>query len=267
MHSTIVIKKFRAVRHGEHVRESQALRLLHRHAPGLAPRPLRTELQGEQPTVTMSRLPGQALTAVPPSTEEVCLIAETLRRLHVAVPADAVQELPYAISHASVEIPKLRNWAALDPSGEVRAEIIRSPELDRALTTARKWLAGTEPRRLMDRPGQICFGQSDPNIRNFIRDRDRLRVVDFEDSGRSDRETELADLLEHRTLRGVPEEVWHPAIDMVCSSPGSAERLLMARRMKAAYWLFRSLVKDNPEAPGSATERQVRAARVLSLML
>ncbi|OLT30499.1 hypothetical protein BJF79_09655 [Actinomadura sp. CNU-125] len=224
------------------------------------------EIRRTFPSITMSRLPGHALQTVPPPAEEVALIADARRRMHAAIPADAVLDMPYAISHARVEVPKLRRWEALAAVNMARAQDSRSPEPGRALDAARNWLAGPEPRRLVSEPGDVCFGQSDPNIRNFIKDGSTLQIVDFEDSGRSDQATELADLLEHVTLRGIPSSDWSEAIGAACSSPQSTERLLMARRMKAAYWLLRSLARDDPAVAGAVTERRVRAERFLTLM-
>jgi thiamine kinase-like enzyme len=41
------------------------------------------------------------------------------------------------------------------------------------------------------------LGQADGNLANFLWDGGRVRVVGFEDSGRSDRAYELADIAEH----------------------------------------------------------------------
>ena len=59
--SDVVVKRFGPYDRGEHLREWPGLRLLDRHSPGLAPRPLGADLAADPPTVTMSRLPGGPL--------------------------------------------------------------------------------------------------------------------------------------------------------------------------------------------------------------
>src|SRR6202044_1029552 len=44
---------------------------------------------------------------------------------------------------------------------------------------------------------QPVLGQGDANLANFLWDGERVRIVDFEDSGTSDRAFELAVLVEH----------------------------------------------------------------------
>lgn len=64
-----------------------------------------------------------------------------------------------------------------------------------AFDVAAGWLGRTsEPD-----PGAFTpvFGQGDGNLANFLWDGHRARLVDFEDSGRSDRAFELATFVEH----------------------------------------------------------------------
>jgi hypothetical protein len=44
--SDVVVKRFGSYDRGEHLREWRSLRLLDRHSPGLAPRPLAERLLG-----------------------------------------------------------------------------------------------------------------------------------------------------------------------------------------------------------------------------
>ena len=59
--SDVVVKRFGSYDRGEHLREWCGLRLLDRHSPGLAPRPLAADLAADPPTVTIGRLPGGPL--------------------------------------------------------------------------------------------------------------------------------------------------------------------------------------------------------------
>jgi aminoglycoside phosphotransferase (APT) family kinase protein len=48
--------------------------------------------------------------------------------------------------------------------------------------------------------GDPVLGQGDANLANFLWDGTKVRIVDFEDSGPSDRAFELADLVEHLSV-------------------------------------------------------------------
>ncbi|MFI6733326.1 hypothetical protein ACIBI9_10380 [Nonomuraea sp. NPDC050451] len=82
----IVIKRYRSWDRGEHRREWAALNVLAEHAPGLAPTPVRADLDGSPPTVVMSRLPGTPLRGLPTGPEQVRALATALTHLHHAIP-------------------------------------------------------------------------------------------------------------------------------------------------------------------------------------
>jgi hypothetical protein len=63
--SGIVVKRYRSWARSEPVREWTALTLLARLAPGLAPAPIRADLSGDPPMLTMSWLPGTELGTAP----------------------------------------------------------------------------------------------------------------------------------------------------------------------------------------------------------
>ncbi|MFE7497563.1 aminoglycoside phosphotransferase family protein [Streptomyces albidoflavus] len=259
-----VVKRFRSARHGEPIREWRALQLLKRYAPDLAPGPISAELDKVPSTVMMTRLPGRALAGAPTTEEEASLIIGAVLRLHAAVPTHQVADIEYSISHARIEIPKLQRWAKrAKVPGTACMNASKDLQVICALHLVLSWLRTSEPERLMNEDGLLCFGQSDPNMRNFIRDGDVMRIVDFEDSGRTDTATELADLVEHITMRDTPEGVWAAAL-AAHAPPAFSERFLMARRMKASYWFLRSLAKA--DSPGAYAEQHRCAARVHALM-
>ena len=106
----------------------------------------------------------------------------------------------------------------------------------------------------------------DGNLANYLWDGYRVQVVDFEDSGLSDRAFELAEITEH-----VGSWVDYPLdvsafLDRFDLSPAEAARLRECRRLLALVWLF-LLASDDPEdprnPPGTA-ERQ--AGRLLDLL-
>jgi hypothetical protein len=64
----LVVKRFRSWARGEPAREWAALTLLAESAPGLAPAPVRADLDGDPPAIVMSWLPGAQLGTVPPQS-------------------------------------------------------------------------------------------------------------------------------------------------------------------------------------------------------
>jgi len=62
----LVVKRFRSSARGEPAREWAALKLLDDFAPGLAPVPVRGDLDGDPPAIVMSWLPGAQLGTIAP---------------------------------------------------------------------------------------------------------------------------------------------------------------------------------------------------------
>ena len=88
-----------------------------------------------------------------------------------------------------------------------------------------------------ERPLRV-FGQGDANLANFLWDGELVRIVDFEDSGISDRAFELAVLVEHLSAwsdAGLAGERFTAAFDLT-----RAERSRLAdwRGLAALYWLL-----------------------------
>jgi hypothetical protein len=61
-----VVKRFRSWNRGERAREWAALTLLEEFAPGLAPAPVRKDLNEIPPAIVMSWVPGAQFSAVAP---------------------------------------------------------------------------------------------------------------------------------------------------------------------------------------------------------
>jgi aminoglycoside phosphotransferase len=254
-----VVKRFRSDGRGEYRREWRALHLLARHAPGLAPEPL----DGDPRTavITMTRLPGAPLGAEPLEPRQVDALGAALDRLHHAVPADTVAACDPVIGHPAAFVPRVT--AAL--AGH--AGPTDDPTVTTACEAARQWLASAEARALCG-PGDLrpVFGRDDHNPPNFLWDGTRARLVDFEDSGCSDRPSELACLVEHLGARCTPDRVWEDMLGRVGLDAAERARLRAARRLHAAFWLAvllpgRSGARRNP--PGTL-HRQ--AGRLLGLL-
>ncbi|MGW4383062.1 phosphotransferase, partial [Kitasatospora sp. NPDC004531] len=130
-----------------------------------------------------------------------------------------------------------------------------------------RWLAGAEAGLLAGGAAAVpVLGQADGNLANFLWDGAEVRVVDFEDSGRSDRPYELAEVVEHLSAwvdTELDAAAFLARFDLSAAERG---RLLECRRLFALLWLV-FLTGDPATAarnpPGTA-DRQ--ADRLLALL-
>jgi aminoglycoside phosphotransferase len=257
--SGIVTKRFGRADRDEPDREWRALVLLAEHAPGLAPEPLRADLRASPPVIEMSLLPGEPLGGKPVSAEQRSALISALQRLWDSVPASEVRQRP----------AETTNEAQLVSA--VRAELAAGRDLgpDRVVAAAVAagcdWFASVPEHAGPAWPRPV-FGQGDANLANFLWDGHRVRVVDFEDSGCSDRAFELAVLVEHLSA-------WHDAAldaDQLVAAFGlsAAEtaRLAGSRRLAALAWLFflRPGGRASRRNPPGTLRRQ--AERLLALL-
>lgn len=240
-----VVKRFVDGKAGAPEREWRALGLLARYAPGLAPEPIAFD----GGAVTMSRLPGESLRGMAPLKVPLTEFAAALTELHAAVPSEVVSALPvrpWQLDHATAWVrERAARW------------VPRDPEADRAVREGLRWLeswtsgaAGVTP----------VFGAGDGNLSNFLWDGVRVRLVDFEDSGRSDRAWELAELAEHVSM-WVDGEVGIAEVFEL--DPQESLRLRDCRRLPALIWLF-LLSHEGPRNPPGTFRRQVE--RTLALL-
>jgi Ser/Thr protein kinase RdoA (MazF antagonist) len=233
-----VVKRFRSWDRGEHLREWQALTLLASYAPDLAPAPLSADLTSVPPQVRMSRVPGLPLDGLPPDGQAATpghldAVAAAISRLHAAVPRDVVAGLRLQPWLEVGVVNQMRSIAAgrRAPGGDALARA--------AFDAGMRWLgraAGPPPE-----PHSVVFGQGDGNLANYLWDGERVRLVDFEDSGRSDRAYELAAFAEHLS-------VWHGAgietgalLGRFELTRAERERVLFFRRAFTFYWLLKLL--------------------------
>jgi aminoglycoside phosphotransferase (APT) family kinase protein len=249
-----VAKRYVAWQRDEPGREWAGLTLLAKQAPGLAPIPLRREEYDGEPTVVMSRLPGVPLGERPLPPAQVTALGDALRRLF-AIPVEVVREagLGERNNGPAPFSASVRELAAQ----EYALEGCRDPGLvAEARSAARSWLE--EFHAWPEAAENSVLGMADGNLANFLWDGEQCRLVDFEDCGVSDPAYELADLVEHASLR-LPRLAEAEAL-VAAVGLTAEQRLRWAgyRPLFAAFWLL-MLLPGNPafaRNPPGSTEDQ-----------
>jgi Ser/Thr protein kinase RdoA (MazF antagonist) len=259
--ATEVRKRYVSWERGEAEREWTCLTLLARHAPGVAPMPLRRETDAGHPVVVMERLPGDPLGDQPLTPVQTTELGHTLRRVY-AVPVASVRATGIGERHYG---PTTLAPTLTEVLGEPHdLGQTRDPALvAHAVAAALGWLRA--PDRL-PRPRLTALGIADLNPANVLWDGRTCRLVDFEDGGLTDPAYELADHVEHIAARATG--VFDP--ESLAAAVGltavDRERMHAYRPLWAAYWLAMLLpgnggFRRNP--PGT-TEAQ--AAHLMTLL-
>jgi len=264
----IAVKRFRTNVDGderrlygdEPRREWRALELLARYAPEVAPKPIRADLDADPPLIAMSHVPGEPLGMRPVTEAQEDAIAATMRRLHHAIPPSVLTTI-----EPTPGLPRLLPGRIRDMARACDARSL-DPLPRQAYRAALAWLDSGGAESPASTGGQPVFAQGDPNLANHLWDGRRVRLVDFEASGRGDRATELADFVEHVTVwahAGIDAEAFLGRFEL---HPGERQQVTQLRRLFAAFWVMRlrpggGAYHHNP--PGTF-ERQ--AARLLDLL-
>lgn len=239
----IAVKRFRSHVDGderrlygeEPRREWRALKLLASYAPGLAPSPIRAELDADPPLIAMSQVPGEPLGTRPVTEVQEVAIAAALSRLHHAIPPSVlatVERVPGS--------PHLLRDRIRDMAHACNAELLDTLPRQ-AYRAALAWLDSGWAEHPASVTGQPVFAQCDPNLANHLWDGNSVHLVDFETSGRGDRATELADFVEHITVwahAGINAEAFLDRFDL---NPGERPQITQLRRLFAAFWVMRPL--------------------------
>jgi aminoglycoside phosphotransferase (APT) family kinase protein len=262
-HGDVVIKRYVSWDQDQPDREWWALTLLAEHAPELAPAPISADLHGAPPAVTMTWLSGTPLepgTIVTPA--QLKALAKAITRLHDAIPADQLAGLP----------PRKWNPAAI--LAHVRARSAAKPYLGddqlvaEAFAAASTWASVPQTGQATAKAGRLVLGQADGNLANFLWDgaQQKIRLVDFEDSGVSDPIFEIAEITEHLTSWTADAINTADFLEHLPLTDDEAGQLQQFRRLLAFWWLL-MLLPDQPyhaRNPQGTLRRQ--AARLLTLL-
>lgn len=137
------------------------------------------------------------------------------------------------------------------------------PAVAAVLAEAKDYLHHAEPSG----DGAVAvFGHGDANLDNYLWDGEQVRIVDFEDSGVSDRAYELAILAEH--LSAWPQHLPDPAplLDRFDLDALERRRLHHFRRVWALFWLILLLPGGPASARNPRGTLQLQAARLRTLL-
>ncbi|MGH2367973.1 MAG: phosphotransferase family protein, partial [Chloroflexota bacterium] len=175
----------------------------------------------------------------------------------------AIQEV-YAITPDGVG---QHVWPAVGTAAEMlarvqeRAQRIQAAGLNGLHGEAHRiwmaWLSGPDPAILLE-PAAPVFSRGDANLANCLWDGQRLRLVDFEYSGWSDRAFDLADLVEHVQSRGTTDDTLAWLVEQFGLSGRERARFNAARRFMALFWVM-TWWERGQSAPGSPTHDRFAA--------
>jgi aminoglycoside phosphotransferase len=255
----VVVKRFRSYKRGEPQREWRALGMLARYAPGLAPAPLHTDLDADPAVVVMSRLPGEAMGTRPLTAGQVAEVATSIRRLHRAAPPgvlEAIEPMPFGPVTAAAQV---RAMAAAHGVPD-------DPDARRALRRASTWLERGRVERAVASGCTAVFGHGDANLANYLHDGDTVRLVDFEDSGRSDRAWEVAIFTEHLSVHGRGQVPAGLVLGHFESGTAERARIHEYRRLLATFWLLMLLPGGPSHGRNPLSTLQHQAFRLLELL-
>lgn len=250
-----VSKRFVSYADGEAEREWDCLNLLWRHAPGIAPRPLRREVSDGHPVVVMSRIAGEPLRRGPLTDLQTKSLGQTLRALY-DIPLESV--VAAGISERRGGFAALTQDLPMWLSSAYELDLCREPALvDEAIRAAGAWM---ERAYALPEPHLTSFGIADLNPANVLWDGETCRLVDFEDGGITDPAYELADHVEHIAGRLAGTFDVDGLADAANLRRDQRERTQAYRPLWAAFWLVMLMPGNggfhrNP--PGS-TETQAR---------
>jgi aminoglycoside phosphotransferase (APT) family kinase protein len=256
----IVVKRFRSWSRSEPVREWTALTLLAESAPGLAPVPVRADLGGDPPTLTMSWLPGAELGTEPVTAPQARALADALERLWWSVPS-AAREFPPTVTPNPVSFTgQVRTMAAAGPAPGGH------PVVARAHAAGVAWLDRGAAERHTSAGHRTVLGHGDPCLANFLWHADQVSLVDFEDSGPSDRAFELAILTEHISAWSDASLDADEFLSLFGLTRAEAARVHDFRCLAALFWLImlRPGSASSTRNPPGTLERQ--AHRLLELL-
>ncbi len=196
-----------------------------------APLPLAYDPDARVPIVIMEFVSGEGLGGRLNPVQLAALEAAT-QSLHAITPST----LRHPLRHAEGDAPSILR--RVREGEQTIAAYLPDAECHVAARLWRAWLRGPDPALLLESADAV-FSRSDPNLANCLWDGERLRMIDFEYAGWSDRAVDLADLVEHPASFATPEDTWAEFVARFDLSAMEERRYVAARRMFALFFLMR----------------------------
>jgi hypothetical protein len=156
-------------------------------------------------------------------------LAEALERLWQCEPAD--RELPAMTPNPMAFARQVGEMLAARPA------LGHNPVVLRAHAMGAAWVERGAIGRHAD-AGHHVLGQGDPCLANFLWDGNQVRLIDFEDSGRSDRAFELAILTEHISAWSDGQLDAEGFLTLFDLTRAEHARVRDFRRLAALFWLI-----------------------------
>ncbi len=255
----LCLKIYRADRRRRAATEWHALTRLWRYGYDFVPQPFHHYADQSQPAVVMEFIGRTWLGERRLSRAQLESLLEAHQRLYRITPDSSDTQFRPSTGNSRVLVPRVAGgeWGADPRRGDPLAE--------EAYALWQAWRKGGDPALLLEPAGRV-LSSGDPNLANCCWGRRRLRIVDFEYCGWSDRAFDLADLVEHVQSRGTPDEDWEWFIEQFELSSGEQRRFQAARRLFASFWLMKIWAQRAREPDNRKEQRfisQLRRAKSL----
>ena len=256
----IVLKCYKVDARQRAHKERAALLLAAAQGCDVAPRLLAWSDDPQVPIAALELLPGSHLGEATLMAGQLAALAEALSSLHSL--ADLAHS-ERAGSDTRTRLEALRRDVAALPiatgtpymSGYV--ERLACDAGGESHMLWQEWQRGPDVA-VLRAPVPPVFSRGDPNLANCLWDGARVRIVDFEYAGLSDRAFDLADLIEHPQSRATPDAAWAQFVGMFQLSAWELERLQAARRLLRLFWLLKFCAFGTQDTRFLAQRERVR---------
>lgn len=206
-------------------REWETLVVLAERRGDLAPEPLAYDA-GPPEMTAMTLVPGERMDGACLSAEQIQALA--LQNLHAVTPASTDRDLS-AVSHDEIGLlNRILGFWSSDPLLSTRLH-------EKLAVHWRAWSTGPDIAALTESAPRV-LGQGDGNLANCLWNGQRVRFVDLEYGGWSNRVFEVALIVEHVQSRATPQARWDQLVDSVRLTAAEQQRMIPVRRLVAWFW-------------------------------
>jgi hypothetical protein len=207
----------------------------------------------------MTRVPGEPL-AGEPGDAALAGLVEVYAELH-RIDLDRHAELPEVIGAPTAILDRIRRRRTLATD----EDLAREPDVAAAWGASAAWLDSDDATKVSAIESSR-FGRGDANLANHLWDGERLRLVDLEDSGRSDPAFQLGELAEHLSNHELPDRLWADLRAALDLDPRTVDRWRAARRALAVFWLGQLVTHPRAREINRPGREAEQARRVLALL-